>query len=428
MSALTSCRGSDAEPSDTESRHLLGWNWNGIVGTGQSLSVGTGPVTSTEQPYDNLKLDLGSLTVPPWDSESEELSLVPLVEPIRPPGSGFPRAYPGNVWGETPHSALGNQITALVRAAVPEDDYVSVHTVVGESGQGIVALRKHDGPTDEDTGRAYAATLFEVSAITRLAAAEGKTYGVQAIVMTHGETDSGSAAYEAELIQLLEDSNTDIAAITGQSERIPMFLSQQFAYPQGVNQRPIATLIQWRLGVERPDDFVCTGPKYQYPGEGDGVHLSAEGYQQLGEKTGQIYYERVVLGRDWQPLQPTSVEREDNVITVHFHVPVPPLVWDENLPPPVAWENGRGFEVRQRGTKIAIQSVEIVEDSVVITCEDLPEDELTVGYAMSSGGEQMANASNAYRWGQLRDSDPFVGSTTNVPQPNYCVHFELPVP
>src|SRR5690606_33015306 len=109
----------------------------------------------------NLKLDLGSLTVPPWDPDSDELSLVPLVEPIRPPGNGFPRPYPGNIWGETPHAALGNQITALVRAAAPEDDYVTVHTVVGESGQGIVALRKHDGSTDEETGRAYAATLFE---------------------------------------------------------------------------------------------------------------------------------------------------------------------------------------------------------------------------------------------------------------------------
>ena len=47
--------------------------------------------------------------------------------------------------------------------------------------------------------------------------------------------------------------------------------------------------------------------------------------RQLGEKTGQIYYERMVLGNDWQPLQPTSVERSGNVITVNFHVPVPPL-------------------------------------------------------------------------------------------------------
>jgi len=32
------------------------------------------------------------------------------------------------------------------------------------------------------------------------------------------------------------------------------------------------------------------------------------------------------------------------------------------------------------------------------------------------------------RWGQLRDSDPFVGSLTGTPQPNHAVAFALPVP
>jgi hypothetical protein len=32
------------------------------------------------------------------------------------------------------------------------------------------------------------------------------------------------------------------------------------------------------------------------------------------------------------------------------------------------------------------------------------------------------------RWGQLRDSDAFVGAVTKRPQPNYAVAFELPVP
>jgi hypothetical protein len=29
------------------------------------------------------------------------------------------------------------------------------------------------------------------------------------------------------------------------------------------------------------------------------------------------------------------------------------------------------------------------------------------------------------RWGLLRDSDPFVGSSTGTPQPNYCVAFDM---
>lgn len=404
------------------------WDWNGIVGTGQSLAVGNTPVKSTEQPYGNLKLDLGDATVPPWDPTQPSLSLVPLVEPIRPMTSGYPRPYPGNLWGESPHSALANQITSLALAELSRD-FVSVHTVVGESGQGIEALKKQTGDTTGETGRAYAATLFEAEAIARLAREAGKSYGIGAIVMTHGETDSGSSSYEEELIALLGDYNTDLLAITGQTTRIPMLMSQQFAYPDTKWQRPRATQTQWRLGVDRPEEFVCTGPKYQYPGDGDGVHLSSEGYQLLGEKTGQVYYERVVLGTDWQPLHPVLAERRDQTIVVTFHVPVPPLTWDDALPEPVAWPGGHGFEVRGPTGNITIQSATIVGNTVEILCEgSLPATDLIVGYAMTSGGEQMAGASRAYRWGKLRDSDPFVGSTTNLPQPNYCVAFEMDIP
>ena len=73
----------------------IAWDLTGIVGTGQSLSVGamagTPTAKATMQQFSNLKLSLGTLTVPPLDeaaSQSEQLSLVPLVEPIRPVDPG----------------------------------------------------------------------------------------------------------------------------------------------------------------------------------------------------------------------------------------------------------------------------------------------------------------------------------------------------
>ena len=334
------------------------WDWVGVVGTGQSLSVGTLPIMSTKQPYGNLKLSLGDAQVPPWDAGIDTMTMVQLIEPIRPIlGSGSVRPYPGNIWGETPHSAMANAITFLVQCAAPSRDYVTVHTVVGESGQGIVALQKDQGDagTTGSTGRAYAATLFEVSAITHLAQKAGKSYGIGAIIMTHGETDSGSSTYKNDLIKLLADYNQDLAQITGQTERIPMYLSQQHGYPNGFQQRlsdagtvyadyssskgqrPIANVVQWQLGVDHKDDFVCIGPQFQYetnpnPSSGDfSVHLSALGYQMLGEKNAQVYYERVVLGHDWQPLQPATVSRDGRNVIVNFHVPVPPLNRDESF-------------------------------------------------------------------------------------------------
>jgi hypothetical protein len=37
--------------------------------------------------------------------------------------------------------------------------------------------------------------MFEVEAITRLAKNEGKTYGINAIILTHGETDADNTNY-----------------------------------------------------------------------------------------------------------------------------------------------------------------------------------------------------------------------------------------
>ena len=327
-----------------------------------------------------------------------------------------------------PRSALS--LTALVQAATG-GDYISVHTVVGESGQAMSVIRK--GATDTGTtGRAYAASLFEAAAIARLAGAAGKTYGVGAIVITHGESDAGSSSYKNDLIKLWSDYNADLKPLTGQPRSIPMFVSQQHAYPSGSNQRSAATLAQWQAGIDRPGDIICSGPKYQYPYASDNIHMTAIGYERLGEKLGQIYHEKVVLGRDWQPLQPTRVERSGRVITVHFHVPVPPLAWDSSLPAPhqstlTEWAQGRGFEVRTASTRIPISSVAISGDAVRITVgNDLPATGVWVGYAMTSDGT--AFSGRTWRSGQLRDSDPFVGSMTGTAQPNYAVAFEMAVP
>jgi len=82
-------------PGETSNNLNIPWDWVGIIGTGQSLSVGTTPILSTTQPYNNLKLDLGNLRVPPYDANSSELKLVPLTEPIRSLATGFPSAYQG---------------------------------------------------------------------------------------------------------------------------------------------------------------------------------------------------------------------------------------------------------------------------------------------------------------------------------------------
>jgi lysophospholipase L1-like esterase len=408
---------------DADSGGNMPWDWTGIIGTGQSLAVGEKgrPVVSTTQPYNNLRLITGDL---PWpiDASDPHLALAPLIEPIGRLSKNYPSAWPNNISGETPHSAMANEITALIRAAFNRD-YVSVHSEVGENGQGMVFLKKNAVPKGVN-GRSYEAAMIETKAITRLAKAAGKTYGVGAIIVTHGENDAGNAHYEEQLRQLWQDYNADLAAITGQTQKIQMIVS---------NDRSPSTLAQWEIGVDYPADIVCSGPKYQYPSP-EGVHLTAEGYRELGEKYAQVYFERVILGKDWQPLQPIKTQRNGAVITVAYHVPAPPLVWETSFEPPhqsvPEWKEGKGFEVSTSGkVKAAIESVAISGDAVVITCASDPGPNALVGYAMIGEKKRMAVPFHGIaRWGLLRDSDPFKGSITGKAQPNYAVAFEMTTP
>jgi hypothetical protein len=170
--------------------------------------------------------------------------------------------------------------------------------------------------------------------------------------------------------------------------------------------------------------------------------LVTDGYRMLGEKYGQIYFNRVVKGENWQPLQPVEATRNGAVITVRFHVSVPPLVLDEMLPPPHqsnnAWKAGEGFEVRTAGgTNLTIESVTVDGDAVNITCAEAITGNATVSYALYADSNNVMTVRNpnndnvlwtgTTRWGRLRDSDPFVGTVTDTAQPNWCVAFEMPV-
>ena len=401
------------------------WDWTAIIGTGQSLAVGGGglPIISTVAKYGNLKLDSTDLTWP-VDPDDAKLSLVPLIEPVGRHPIGYPSSWPMNIDGETVHTSAASEISNLVELS-QHRPYVTVHFEVGESGQGMIRIRKnsvHEGVS----GRSYEAALIQTKAVTRLAKAAGKSFGVGAIFMTHGETDTGNAQYEEELYRLWSDYNTDLKAVTGQKSDVLMIVSQH----NRLGEFSPSTIAQWKVAVDHPENVVCSGPKYQYPYGDDALHMTAEGYRMLGEKYGQVYYERVVLGQPWRPLEPEAVTQTKDVVSVKFHVPVKPLVWDSTLgqphPSSPEWEKGRGFEVTDRnGKRLKIKDVTIRNgDTVDVELDSTPDSGAQISYALV-GEPTMRNPrfGASPHWGLLRDSDPFVGSCTHTKQPNFCVAF-----
>jgi hypothetical protein len=392
------------------------FGWVGVIGTGQSLSVGvTAAAMSTTQPFKNLKLiDNGPDPKYPIaaDAGAPQWATTPLVEPIRGKltgtGPGFGDGqYPDNIFGETPHSGMANTLSTLWSTRGGQGDYVTAHTVVGWSGHCLVDINKEGGK------RAYPASLNEASVWARLASAAGKTFGVGGIVLTHGECDASNAAYGAGLFQLWQDYDSDLKAITGQTRDVVLVASQQSTIATGAGGSAVQV---WQAGVAHPGQVVCAGPKYQYQYSADNLHLPAPGYERLGQKYAEVFDLVVNQGATWKPLQPNKVTRAGAVITIDFDVPSPPLVWDSHIAPPhqtanTEWAAGKGFEVKDSGGHpLTISKATIQGSSVVLTlAADPGTGKVTVGYAVTQEGTGNQGGTNLGLRGLLRDSDEFVG-------------------
>jgi len=214
-------------------------------------------------------------------------------------------------------------------------------------------------------------------------------------------------------VQMARDYDADLRAITGQEEPIALFVSQQSTFPfdGGISASTIAA---WHAGVEHPREVVCIGPRYQYAYAVDRIHFDAAGYRRLGEKYAEVVDRVFRLREAWAPLEPVAATRDGATIKVRFHVPVPPLQWDETLAPPhqgayVEWAKGRGFEVSNANGPAAIAGVAIHGDEVWIDLSRAIEGPLEVRYATIGDAHRPSGGDVLGRRGQLCDSDPFVG-------------------
>lgn len=388
------------------------YEWVGILGTGQSLSIGSGArIISDAQPYSNLKLeDVGPDPKCSLDG-SPDWQAVPLTEPIRRtlPGTGpgyDDKQYPNNIRGETPHTSMANTLSALWQARTGAS-YVTAHSAVGMAGSCLVGLAKGTGYI------AYPASLREANAFHALAQQQGKTFGYAGIVLTHGECDAANDEYGSDLFRFWSDYNADLRAITGQRDDVVLFASQQSTTGAGLYNSAVQL---WRAGNDHPGQIVCVGPKYQYEYAEDRLHMKAGSYARLGGKYAEVFDSVVNQKQAWQPLGPTAARREGAVIKVDFHVPNPPLRWDLNLEAPhqaryAAWAKGRGFEVRGNGAPLTIADVSIDGSAVLITLNEPPLawTQLEVSYAVTPDAPGFSGGSALGMRGQLRDSDDFVG-------------------
>ncbi len=441
--------GGDAGSDAAAPRPYKHYDINHVLSTGQSDSVANGasPFLTSVQPFGNLSFDVGVMTASGCDGDGclrydKPSDFIPLVE-----GDEF---FSYGV--ETMSAGLANQATVFARdwfakVGLPplrHDMLVSLH---GRSGNTYWCLRKGSCNYTPGYLAPFDEALMQVNSAKAIAAAKGKTYVVRAVTAIHGGSDhyqnerelsfidrtdgNGTVGNYAEaLIEWQHDYETEVRAITGQSEPVPLFVSQFGSWTDTPTSRiPVR---QMEAHVRTAGKVVVVTPNYPFVHYEDCLHYSNYSQRRLGAYFAKAYQRVIVEGGTFEPLRPLAVTRAGNVLTVKFHVPVPPLVIDTTR---VTDPGNYGFTYADSTSSASVASVALAgPDTVTVTLTTAPTGaERKLRYALNAPIPHACPGPTGGARGNLRDSDATVAYHTDASGApyelfNWAVHSEMDVP
>ncbi len=349
---------------------------NHIISTGQSLATGYNsfPALTTTQPYYNKMLSVGGS------------SFSPLQETI----------YGGMPGTETMSSSMANSISSYF-----SPNYSTIFSMHAQNAASYLEI-KQGTPAYENALNTIASSK-SISLFSN-----NKTLVVPAFTVIHGETDelwnTTAEQYEEYLVEWQQDYESDIQAITGQSESVLMFTDQMSSWTRFNFATPRIAIGQYNAAKNNPDNIIMVAPKYMLD-YFDGYHLRNYSTRRLGEYYAKVYKKVVIDGEEWKPLMPEEITISGNEILARFHVPVPPLAFDTTA---VLAKANYGFEYADDTNSATITDVEIISgDTVKITLNTTPtgnNQRLRYAYTgepASMSGSQWPGSAR----GNLRDSD-----------------------
>lgn len=378
-----------------------------IIDYGQSLAVGGGASTSLEDFDNTITFSTGMY----MDSANSAATFIP--------------AASSSIF--TPVSAVVLAFLQLLKEEnkVDIDDFGNKYLIAtgGLSGGAITTMNKGTTP--------YSNTIASITRAKSLCTTQGKTFKVRAIKWTQGEGDRGQtqSAYYNSLKQLFTDFNTDIKAITGQTEDI-IFVCYQPSpwryvwYPSGSATQqagdsnydysiaPQKAILQ--LAKEEANVYL-SGAMYQYL-YSDFFHpvdRAVVGHQQ------GIALKRILADeKDFPIFQPISHQVVGNYLHLEFSAPVLPIrfavsdLWHN----PNGIQPNFGFKVMKAGSNIISATPYIVKgNTVVIPCNTSPT------------GAVVEYATNGhYGGGNLCDSQNIIVNNKNTDYivDNFCIAFD----
>jgi hypothetical protein len=238
----------------------------------------------------------------------------------------------------------------------------------------------------------------------------GKQYKVRAILWMQGESDGGNTSYAANLNSLLGTLNTDIKAITYQTDDI-WLISYQVDRAQIGLAHLAASDTYARIRVAMPMYMLA---------HTDGVHLTAAASKIAGAYFGLAYKAIILDGNtSWQPLRIQSATRSGTTIDVVYN-PVGSLALDTTT---VSAQTNSGFRLFDSGgSALTISSVSLLNATTVrITAAA----SVPAGAILRYGFSDPTDHTAAVAKGNLRDSQGasivFDSSGVNWPMHNWAL-------
>lgn len=354
------------------------------------------------------------------------------------------------------------------------ENFKIINCVVGSGGKSVTQLSK-----GHPKHQYYEKLIDSIKTAKAACDAAGLTMIVPCFTWTQGEEDmraGGGAAnygiqhfdpytYKDRLKKLIDDLNTDIKAITGQTTDV-LCISYQVASHTSYRRYPRIALQQQELAMD--DDRMIMAkimydvdyvtelhniePRYYQ------VHAPAATYRSMGNMYGISAFRTCVLQEKATWVHPIAYRVNGNQVLIRFEVPCKPLQLDDvlvnNLP-----DGNYGFQIYRVDEQIGdrgsielgetkITKVELVgNDTVMLTLSQapLPGETLTYGingdywqningYAtVLSGGEGDDRTTKSGRKhgsrGCLRDSQPIKNQNEGAVYQNlynWCAIFEIP--
>jgi hypothetical protein len=291
-----------------------------IILHGQSNATGgNARIFDTDSPPATYMFNGG---LRPGGTAGDLVSLTPLLED---------NTYSGNkgMSGQSVATSLAKQLYPIFPNPAAA---ILVVSCVAVNGAAMNAIYKGTTP--------YTHAMAQVTAANALAIANGSTHRVLGVVFIHGETDDqqGNANYGTQVVQLQADFDTDIKAINGQEEDVPMFACPQagFYYNNTSTSANATTKQLYDVAVANPTKIVLMNPRYVY-NHTDGPHVDVYGNYWQGNRYGKALA-KWFTGVLHSPIKVTamSMEAGNTEVLITFSVPVEPLQWNfqEVLPRP----------------------------------------------------------------------------------------------